>query len=710
MAANSETSAEAATPVSAERRVVHLDDENPWPSLDSFTENAALFFKGRDAENQDLQRRITRRMLTVLFGVSGLGKTSLLEAGVFPFLREESFMPVRIRLDHTSSLRNDLVEQLRAELRKALDGGRYYAPRGIGPEESLWAYFHQPELEIRDREMDDRVVKTVLVFDQFEEIFSHGRGDPSHEWAQRALIEELAQLIDNRVPPDLKREFERDSAAVRRYDFDNQDYRIVLSLREDYLPHLESLYWQIPSITENRFRLLAMNEEQAFQAVNEPGKKIVDPPVARQIVEFAAGESQGAALKGAPASVQRASSVSPALLSLICSELNDERKRPNAAKIAAEQVRNSAGQILQHFYDRCFEGLPHSDKVQEVVDGNLVSGDNYREKISLSTVLSWLQQKTHCTREEAQQTLERLRDRRLVQFDSREGRTTIELTHDVLCVPAAKSRQARLERLALAQAEKARLEEKEEAERRAEADKKAKDEAEARAQVERKRAEIQAHATRRARFFAGAAIVVALIAVGACYLALAARSETERQKRQAIFQRADAVAAKKAADELINFMQYDLSGTLEKVGHLDMMAAVNARIRKYHEDHPAEASDLDAIREEAVSFNQHGDVQRDQGDLAGALKSYRDGLAIAEKLAKQDPGNAGWQADFAFSCWQTGTTLARSDPQSKKDARTMVEKGRDILRELKTRSGLIPQQQQWLDSIEADLRKWPVRK
>src|SRR4030095_8284986 len=276
MAANSKTSAEATTPVSAERRVVHLDDENPWPSLDSFTENAALFFKGRYAENQDLQHRITRRMLTVLFGVSGLGKTSLLEAGVFPSVREEGFMPVRIRLDHTSSLRNDLVEQVRVELRKALDGDRYYASRGIGPEESLWAYFHQPERVIRDPEMHERIVKTVLVFDQFEEIFSHGQGDPSHEWAERALIEELAQLIDNRVPPDLKREFERDSAAVPRYDFDNQDYRIVLSLREDYLPHLESFYSQIPSIAENRFRLLAMNEEQAFEAVKEPGKKIVD--------------------------------------------------------------------------------------------------------------------------------------------------------------------------------------------------------------------------------------------------------------------------------------------------------------------------------------------------------------------------------------------------------------------------------------------------
>jgi hypothetical protein len=36
----------------------------------------------------------------------------------------------------------------------------------------------------------------------------------------------------------------------------------------------------------------------------------------------------------------------------------------------------------------------------------------------------------------------------------------------------------------------------------------------------------------------------------------------------------------------------------------------------------------------------------------------------------------------------------------------MVEKGRDILSELRTRTGLTRQQQQWLDSIEADLRKW----
>jgi hypothetical protein len=40
-------------------------------------------------------------------------------------------------------------------------------------------------------------------------------------------------------------------------------------------------------------------------------------------------------------------------------------------------------------------------------------------------------------------------------------------------------------------------------------------------------------------------------------------------------------------------------------------------------------------------------VQVAQGDLAGALKSYRDCLAIAERLAQSDPGNAGWQRDLA---------------------------------------------------------------
>jgi hypothetical protein len=90
-----------------------------------------------------------------------------------------------------------------------------------------------------------------------------------------------------------------------------------------------------------------------------------------------------------------------------------------------------------------------------------------------------------------------------------------------------------------------------------------------------------------------------------------------------------------------------------------------------------------------------------EGDLAGALNS----LGIMEKLAKQDPGNAGWQGELAWAYWRTGSVWAEVESKSKDEARVLVEKGRDILRQLKERAGLTANQQEWLDSIEADLRK-----
>ena len=50
-----------------------------------------------------------------------------------------------------------------------------------------------------------------------------------------------------------------------------------------------------------------------------------------------------------------------------------------------------------------------------------------------------------------------------------------------------------------------------------------------------------------------------------------------------------------------------------------------------------------------MSHNKIGDVQQAQGDLAAALTSYQASLAIAERLAKADPGNAGWQRDLSVS-------------------------------------------------------------
>ena len=76
------------------------DPQNPWLGLVSFTEETRGYFHGREEEAAELGRRVQRKLLTVLFGQSGLGKTSILQAGLVPRLRPDGFCPVYVRLDY----------------------------------------------------------------------------------------------------------------------------------------------------------------------------------------------------------------------------------------------------------------------------------------------------------------------------------------------------------------------------------------------------------------------------------------------------------------------------------------------------------------------------------------------------------------------------------------------------------------------------------
>jgi hypothetical protein len=60
-----------------------------------------------------------------------------------------------------------------------------------------------------------------------------------------------------------------------------------------------------------------------------------------------------------------------------------------------------------------------------------------------------------------------------------------------------------------------------------------------------------------------------------------------------------------------------------------------------------------------------GAEQVAQGDLAGALKSYKYSHGIFDRLAKSDPGNAGWQRDLAISNERLGDCLGDRARQSR---------------------------------------------
>ena len=410
------------------------DAENPWPGLRSYDESEQDFFYGRPREAAELLRLVKRDVLTVFFGISGIGKSSVLKAGLFPLLRREGYLPVHIRLDFADP-ELDLAGGLRRSVEKDVADRKLKvemlgAPFASVGEETLWECFHR--LRVWDHA---DLLTPVLVLDQFEELFTLGAA-PGAVAAVRAFVGELADLVENQIPEPVRRQIE----ATRQhptFSYDQQPCRIILSLREDYLANLESLVPEMPALSKrNRFRLLPMNSAQALEAVVKPGRALVTREVAQKIVNSIAVTRRTYTADAVPADAAAASSgeIEPFLLSLVCRELNNRRRERKLAQISAELVDEAQSGILSAFYERCFAGVPPAVRV--FVEDELVGPTGYREMVAVERALG----KPGVTRE----AIDNLVSQRLLRIEEdRHGVQRVELTHDRLTLVAAKSRDQR---------------------------------------------------------------------------------------------------------------------------------------------------------------------------------------------------------------------------------------------------------------------------
>ena len=107
--------------------------------------------------------------------------------------------------------------------------------------------------------------------------------------------------------------------------------------------------------------------------------------------------------------------------------------------------------------------------------------------------------------------------------------------------------------------------------------------------------------------------------------------------------------ARERAEDLVEFMVFDLRDKLEPIGRLELMDSVNARVNDYYGKIGAKTGSPDVERRRAASYNNQGDTLLAQGKLDAARKAYEQGLAISERLAKADPSNSGWQRDLSVS-------------------------------------------------------------
>jgi WD40 repeat protein len=410
-------------------KTAQLDAEHPWPGLPAYEEASYEFFHGRKAEAAELLRLIRLNSLTVLYGKSGLGKSSLLQAGLFPLLRshrDPAYLPVYCRLDFSAEAVHGPLDQVAHRLAEEMDRVGAEGPaRESG--EGLWEYLHRSELEIWSH--DNFLLTPLLVLDQFEELFSHAGGN-----AERIgrVFDDMAALIENRIPAELAGEGGTERRS--RLDLLSQPYHVVLSFREDYLPDVKTWEKKVPSLLRNNYlRLEPLTRRRAIEAIELAGAAVLEEGVAPAIVDFVGKLDASVAVTENDRAV-----IEPALLSLFCRQLNLRRgdKRIDEALIA-----ESGEDILDHFYRQTLDaedvkGLPD---VGRFIQDYLVQGDRFRglfpkDEALKAQLLSMRQLDALTARH------------RLLRVVEYAGTFRIELIHDCLVPVVCRARDERKSR------------------------------------------------------------------------------------------------------------------------------------------------------------------------------------------------------------------------------------------------------------------------
>ena len=241
-------------------------ENNPYRGLESFEAAQSKLFFGRDEPIEELYKRITQpdaetnsdRPFTVVLGISGSGKSSLVKAGLIPYLTKKEaglwqiLEPMRpgttpflalakailpIANDSVSS--QDSIEQLS----QLLQNNQTHFSQTI----AAWHELNQNQGK-----------KLLLVIDQFEELITQSQ---------------ISQIQQSQDSVEQKSEWQKflDVLAVA-IQAQAQHLRIVVTLRSDFEPRfLNSAlkeYW-----ASARFPVRAMRADELRQAIEKPAEE-----------------------------------------------------------------------------------------------------------------------------------------------------------------------------------------------------------------------------------------------------------------------------------------------------------------------------------------------------------------------------------------------------------------------------------------------------
>lgn len=595
----------------------------PYRGLLYFREEDAPFFFGRDRAIDELAAAVRRERFVAVVGASGCGKSSVVRAGLVHRLRQDreatweavALFPGEQPL---SALAKALIPSLEPEMTET---------ERLAEAKKLGAFLAKGEVPLHD--IADRILskqdgtdRLLLVVDQWEELYTLARD----EGERRRFIDEILD------------------ASARG------TLRVVITLRGDFVGKALAYRPLSDRLQGAQQNLGPMNHVELEQAVTGPATKVslsLEPGLVNIILRDVAEE---------PGNLP--------LLEFVLKRLWEDRERGMLTHAAYDAMGGLHGALAKRAETIFGQLTPLEQETVRKVFLQMVrpgeGGEDTRRRASAGEI-----------GEAAWGLVKKLADERLLVTARRPGEPdTVEVSHEALIYHWVRLRtwvnedrefllwRERFRLLYTDWLDHARVEARLlPASLLAEAQRWVAERGEALPEQERgfitESARVEGERTRKDHERLERELAQATkLAEESAKREQEERAHAEEMQRQ----RAAAESTRDQAEQLVNYLVFELRDKLTPIGRLDLLDDVSRRAAAYYQS-LGDAGSPAIQRRRSIASHNRGDVLVAQGKLEEALQAYETFRAIAGRLADQDDRNTLWQRDLSISHEKVGNVL-----------------------------------------------------
>jgi outer membrane protein assembly factor BamB/HEAT repeat protein len=366
------------------RRDLSVLRGGPYRFLNYFDVPDSEFYFGREDDVEAVLQMVQQHRLSVLFGKSAIGKTSLLRAGLMARLKKETedadAETVRPWLAAYARCEDDPIESIRNSIIEAADA-LGFDPSALADEPDLMAFVNGiADLTRRD---------VLVLLDQFEDYFVKLGARVREDF-----IETIAGCLNS----------------------DDCNLRLLLSVREDFVGELFELRAKLPEIMHHMYRVRKMSREQAENAIIKPAQNF-DIQVERDLVTLMLDDLMR-------------DGIEPAQLQIVCDRLYESLS--HGSRVITQRIyerHGGAEKILSGYLDHMLNQFPLTDRrLARDVLKHMVASSELKAQRSLQRIAAEINE----DREQVEKVLARLVDLRLIRSVGRDRNRDFELVHEYL--------------------------------------------------------------------------------------------------------------------------------------------------------------------------------------------------------------------------------------------------------------------------------------